>query len=87
MKAMGSMAAKATWPMERIGEPTVQMQIMSQEAREKRVSFLFLWDCVWVWDGPGAFTAFGWVHLPTTLFFPQARLTGLFGPALPPLPF
>ena len=26
----------------------------------------------------------GWAHLPTNLFFPQARLTGLFGQA-PPL--
>lgn len=27
------------------------------------------------------------VHLPTNLFFPQARLTGLYGQALPPMPF
>ena len=25
------------------------------------------------------FVPFGWVHLPTILFFPQAKLTGLFG--------
>ena len=33
------------------------------------------------------FVHFEWVYLPTNPFFPQVRLTGLFGPEPPPAPF
>ena len=65
------------------------------QARE-RVS-LFLWDYnsmggmeqVLLQNGQStsqSFTRFWWVHLPTNLFFPQARLTCLFSQAPLPVP-
>lgn len=40
LEAIGHMAAKSTWPMERIGKSIVQVQVMSQRATSKRAFFV-----------------------------------------------
>ena len=40
LEAIGHMAAKTTWPMERTGKSIVQVNVMSQRATNKRALFV-----------------------------------------------
>ena len=76
---------------------SVPSKCRSQARERERVS-LFLWDYnsmggmeqVLLQNGQSTsqtFTCFWWVHLPTNLSFPQARLTCLFSQTPLPVPF
>ena len=97
LEAMGHIAAKATWPMERT-RTSQGTKCRSQAVNHEQenislfpmdvISFGCVMDKVLSQNDQSTsptFAYFGQVHLPTNPVFPQARLTGLFGPAPPPV--
>ena len=72
--AMGLAAARAT----RSHERTKSASPVGERAFLCYLGIIL----TWLWDGPGAFSGFA-----GSPFFPLARLTGLFFPEPPLLPF
>ena len=53
LQAMGRMAGKATWPMEKTGEPTILGQVTSKRAMSKSMFLLFLFPWNYIILGVG----------------------------------
>ena len=76
---------------ERMHERMAQVRVGEREREQERESFFVPlgfnqeFFSKWPIHFP-SFVGFWWAHLPTNLFFPQARLTGLYGQAPPPVP-